>query len=127
MPGTTRTFQFQMTDQPAGGGKAETFSLSQTMKYVTPQLATAEMDRREPQLWHAAPGKLWPGDVHRGMDDREFLDQLDQPTGERPGDQPGWGGTTFAVPSNPPVVANTLGYNEPASGQKSSSFTVTYK
>lgn len=42
VPWTTRSFLFQMTDHPLGGGPVETFSLVQTMQYVTPQLATAD-------------------------------------------------------------------------------------
>ena len=39
---TTATFLFQMTDTPANGGAVQTFSIQQTMQYVTPSLSTAE-------------------------------------------------------------------------------------
>jgi hypothetical protein len=49
-PGTSSTFVLRMTDTPANGGPVETFSLSLPMKYVVPQLSTAEWIMETPGL-----------------------------------------------------------------------------
>jgi hypothetical protein len=125
VPGTSRTFLFQITDTPKGGGPVETFSIQQTMKYVTPARSTAEWIVENP---------------NKGKQPLANFGQVTF-TGA-------WatiGGTTGAInsfpnaqavnlstsqgnatTSDPPLLARTLGFNEPGAGVSSSSFTVTY-
>ncbi len=124
--GTTRSFIFRMTDQPASGGKLESFFLEQTMQYVTPKLATAECIVENPNYGnqHLANfgtinfSGVW-ATVNGTTDALTDLQNAYALSIEA-------ANIVYAEPTNPPdVVFGTVG-NEPASGKKSSSFSVSY-
>jgi hypothetical protein len=115
--GNSREFLFQMADPTQGW----TWSLDQTMEYVTPPRGTAEWIIEGPSAnfgevtftgaWatvNSATGPINP-----------LQDLLAISTTYSDG-------APRTTTSNPPVIANSLGYNEPASGHQSSSFTVFY-
>ncbi len=131
VPGNTRSFLFQMTDVPKGGGATETFSLVQTMVVQTPQLATAEWIVENPGggvndladfgqvnftgAWATIGTTTGPINAFQNV----LADDM-----TKTGPDPSIAGTAV-VSTNPPIISNTLGYNEPATGGSSSSFVVT--
>jgi predicted outer membrane repeat protein len=132
--GKSRTFEFQMTDTPKGGGQVENWSHAYTMQEVTPQLATAEwiveaptyIDSTNgdpvieplPNFGHVTFTGAWATDNSTSGPINKQQDLIVTNIWQ--------GNTQLDTTSNPPVLANSLGYNEPASGRQSSSFTVTY-
>ncbi len=147
VPWTTRTFLFQMTDQPSGGGPVETFSLEQTMQYVTPALATADWFVENPNFQTQPIANFSPvsfngawatvvtsADGYYGNGNNVTItDGINQLPGVTaisldPTNAPYANNVVYAAPSNPPVYnAGAYGYNEPSWGYGSSSFSVTYE
>jgi len=132
--GNSRTFEFQMTDKPKAGGPLENWSNTYTMQEVTPQRATAEwivesptyIDSTNgdpvieplPNFGHVTFTGAWATDDSTSGPINKQQDLIVTNIWQ--------GNTQLDTTSNPPVLANSLGYNEPASGLQSSSFTVTY-
>ncbi len=117
--GDSREFLFQMTDLTQGW----TWSLDQTLEYVTPARDTAEwiVEGNGPTAdlsqvdftgaWvtvNSTSGPINP------LKDLVAISSTYQD------------GAPLSTTSNPPQIASSLGWNEPASGQQSSSFSVTY-
>jgi hypothetical protein len=125
--GLSRTFLFQMTDTPAGGGAGWAWSATKTMSYVTPQRATADWIVENPNnatqplanfgqltftgAWATVNSTSLPINQQPNVQAINMVDAA---------------GNLMDTTSNPPVIANSLGYNEPASGRQSSSFTVSF-
>jgi hypothetical protein len=123
--GTSRSFLFQITDAPANGGALETFCTTQTMQYVTPQLASAEWIVENPNngalplanfgqatftgAWATIGGTTAPINGFQNVQAWNISSAQGN-----------------ATTSNPPLVSRTLGFNEPTGGVSSSSFTVTF-
>jgi hypothetical protein len=140
VPTTTRLFVFNMTDKPANGGPLETFSLVQTMQYVTPQRASADWIVED-------PGKLSGGLYPFANFGQVTFTGAWAETGFTGSQGPTIGsiysfagaqaldliqsGAPNTVPATVSLtggatISNTLGYLEPAVGVSSSSFTVAY-
>jgi hypothetical protein len=150
--GTSKTFLFQMTDVPQGGGAVEAFSLQQTMEYVTPPCASAEWIVENPD-YGAHPLTSFDQVSFTGVwaeVDRAPVFEASPALAANAITGPGvpvafgpiiGGINSFAAPvavsivspagnaavSNDPVASSALGYNEPKTGAGSSSFTVTYE
>ena len=126
VPGTTREFLFQMTDQPVDGAKLEVFSTLQTMQYVTPARSTVEWIVENPnngkqQLAGFSSMRFtgaWATVNSTTSDINQLSNLVNIPMGS--------GTTAFTSVSNPPEVDYGVGYTEPASGTWSSSFYVYY-
>ena len=123
--GLSRSFLFQMTDTTPGGTQVETWSSVETMQYVTPPRSTAEWIIESPNSSEplANYGQMaftgaWAtvGSTSGPINTLPNLLALDT----------GAGGARLSTVSNPPAIANSLGYGEPASGLQSSSFTMVF-
>ncbi len=116
VPGTTREFLFQMTDQPVDGAKTEVFSTLQTMQYVTPARSTVEWIVENPnngarQLAGFSSMRItgaWATVDSTTSDINQLSNLVNIPMGS--------GTTAFTSVSNPPEVDYGVGYTEPASG-----------
>ena len=116
--GDSREFLFQMADPTQGW----TWSLDQTMEYVTPACATAEWIMEGPSA------ELWRDHLYGSLGDSELREWSRQPTAKTAvrSNTTYQDGEPRTTTSNPPVIASSLGYNEPASGHQSSRFTILY-
>jgi hypothetical protein len=129
--GTTATFLFQMTDEPANGGAVESFSIQQTMQYVTPKLSTAEWIVENPNFNFNTNTAAQPISDFGTATFTGAWATIGKTTGPI---------NSFAnivalnlssnqgndTTTNLPSIARTLGYHEPSAGADSSSFSITY-
>jgi hypothetical protein len=115
--GNSREFLLQMADATQGW----TWSLYQTMEYVTPQRATAEwiVESATANFGEITFTGAWASVNSASGPINPLKNLLAISTTYQ-------GGAPRTTTTNPPVIANSLGYSEPASGRESSSFTVFY-
>jgi hypothetical protein len=133
VPTTTRSFLFQMTDQPANGGPLEVFSLEQTMQYVTPTRHNAEWiveNDNAPQTPLANFGQVtitgaWAETDATGSQG-PTVGSIYNFAGALALDMVNTAGNAVAVPG-PAAAPNTLGFLEPAVGVSSAVFTVNWE
>jgi hypothetical protein len=123
--GTTSEFSFQMKITPKSGAAVENYSSIQTMSYVAPQRSTVEWIAENPNkgvqplanfgavtftaAWATVNGATG------GINALKYLVDLNLSSSE------GHDST-----SNPPTLAQTVGFTEPSNGAGSSSFSVTW-
>ena len=126
VPGTTREFLFQMTDQSIKGGNPEIFSRDQAMQYVTPALSTAEWIDENPN-YAAQPlanfgGMRFTGAWATVSSTTTDINQLKSLYSLVIGS----GLVDDTSVSNPPDIDYGVGDDEPSSATWSSSFFVDY-
>jgi Peptidase A4 family len=125
VPGTTRTFQFQMRDIPKNGGAVENYSSQQSMTYVTPLRSTVDWivennnNGAQPfaNFVQVAFTGAWAtvSGVTGGINSQKNLLALNLLSTQGKD-----------VTSNPPTLSRFLGYNEPSTGTGTSSFSINW-